>query len=109
MPKLFSTIFDNVIRRLERKNMKVQVDGWRMNYPRSANSEVLLTPTIHQEKRVLVDSGDACGKINVHQNPIETTFIENRWVANVPFLLSGSSKSKCSTYVRMYIYVGKLT
>ncbi|EYC43837.1 hypothetical protein Y032_0479g2215 [Ancylostoma ceylanicum] len=91
------------MRTLEWDVMGVRIGGRLLNHLRFADDIVLITPSINEAKRMLAVFDDSRGKIGLRLNLTKTMFMRNGWVPDAPFLLNGTTISKCSSYV----YLGR--
>uniref|UniRef100_A0A0K0DRJ6 Reverse transcriptase domain-containing protein n=1 Tax=Angiostrongylus cantonensis TaxID=6313 RepID=A0A0K0DRJ6_ANGCA len=97
--KLFTTTFQNVMRKLEWDNMGVKIDGGQINHLRFADDIVLITSDISQAEHMLADFDKACGKIGLQLNLKKTMLMKNGLVSFAPLTLNGTNISEYSSYV----------
>ncbi|VDP39176.1 unnamed protein product [Heligmosomoides polygyrus] len=93
--KLFSATLENVMRELEWEDMGVKVDCRKLHHPRFADDIVLITPSISQAERMLVEFGRVCGNAGLQLNLKRTMFVRNGQVSDAPVSLNGTNTSKC--------------
>ncbi|KAK6735469.1 hypothetical protein RB195_018590 [Necator americanus] len=98
-PKIFTATLENAMRKLERDNMGVKVDGRQLHHLRYADDIVLMSPSISQAERMLTEFDETCGCIGLQLNLQKTMFMRNGWVLDAPFTLNGTNISECTSYV----------
>ncbi|KAK6762466.1 hypothetical protein RB195_023259 [Necator americanus] len=102
-PKIFTATLENAMRKLEWDDMGVKVDGRQLPHLRFADDIVLITPSISQAERMLIEFDETCGCIGLQLNLYKTMFMRNGWVSDAPFTLKGTNISECTSYV----YLGR--
>ncbi|VDM62383.1 unnamed protein product [Angiostrongylus costaricensis] len=98
-PKLFIATLQNILRTLEWDNMEVKVDDRQLHHLRLADDIVLITPNISQAERMLDNFAKDCGKVGLQINLTKAMFVKNGLVSHVPFTVSGTYISECSSYI----------
>ncbi|KAK6764498.1 hypothetical protein RB195_024719 [Necator americanus] len=99
----------NAMRKLEWDDMGVKVDGGQLHHLRFADRSsaesviVLITPSISQAERMLIEFDETCGCIGLQRNLQKTMFMRNGWISDTPFTLNGTNISECTSYV----YLGR--
>ncbi|VDM58419.1 unnamed protein product [Angiostrongylus costaricensis] len=91
------------MRTLEWDNTGVKIDGRQLHHLRFANYIVLITTSITQAERMLVDFDKLSGKIGLRFNLTKMMFMRNGLVSHAPFTLNGTNISVCF----IYIYLGR--
>ncbi|KAK6727586.1 hypothetical protein RB195_005337 [Necator americanus] len=104
-PKIFTAILENAMRRLEWDDMGMKVDGRQLHHLRFADDIVLITTSISQAERMLTEfeKNETCRCIGLQLDLQKTMFMQNGWVWNAPFTLTGTNISECTSYV----YLGR--
>ncbi|KAK6734935.1 hypothetical protein RB195_018248 [Necator americanus] len=67
------------MRNLEWDVMGVKVDGRQLHHLRFADEIVLITPSINQAERMLIEFDETCGCIGLQLNLQTTMFMGNGW------------------------------
>ncbi|KAK6764116.1 hypothetical protein RB195_024441 [Necator americanus] len=89
------------MQKLEWDDMGVKVDGRQLHHLRFADDIVLITPSISQAERMLIEFDETCGCISLQLNLQKTMFMRNGWVWDAPFTLIGANISECTSYVHL--------
>ncbi|KAK6764484.1 hypothetical protein RB195_024707 [Necator americanus] len=91
------------MRKLEWDDMRVKVDGRQLHHLCFADDIVLITPSISQAERMLIEFDETCGCIGLQWNLQKTMFMRNGWISDTPFTPNGTNISECTSYV----YLGR--
>ncbi|KAK6737683.1 hypothetical protein RB195_020033 [Necator americanus] len=67
-PKIFTATLENAMRKLEWDYMGEKVDGRQVHHLRFADDIVLITPSISQAERTLIEFDETCGCIGLQLN-----------------------------------------
>ncbi|KAK6765514.1 hypothetical protein RB195_025431 [Necator americanus] len=83
--------------------MGVKIDVRQLRHLRSADDIVLITSSISQAERMLIEFDETYGCIGLQLSLQKTMFMRNGWVSDAPFTLNGTNISECTSYV----YLGR--
>ncbi|KAK6755621.1 hypothetical protein RB195_014162 [Necator americanus] len=89
----------NAMRKLECDDVGMKVDGRCLHHLRFPDDIVLITFSINQAERMLIEFDETCGYIGLQLDLRKTMFICSEWVSNAPFTLNGTRISECTSNV----------
>ncbi|KAK6755620.1 hypothetical protein RB195_014162 [Necator americanus] len=98
-PKIFTATVENAMRKLECDDVGMKVDGRCLHHLRFPDDIVLITFSINQAERMLIEFDETCGYIGLQLDLRKTMFICSEWVSNAPFTLNGTRISECTSNV----------